>query len=314
MIKAARTTPELMHTVLLATVPPALASLWFYGPGIILNLLLCCATALACEAGISTLRGRPATATWADRSALVAAVLLALSLPPLLPLWLPVLATAFGIVVGKQLYGGMGHNPFNPAMVGYAAMLIAFPREMSLWPQPWADTQLPLTTLLSGYDTLPWDTLSSATVLDRNNTALRGGGTLPPITLWQQPASWVALCWAMGGIWLLYRRVISWHIPLGLLWAITLLSGTFYIIDTSHYPSPLVQVFSGACMMAAFFIATDPVSAPAHKHAQLLYGLCIGALVFVIRSWGHFPDGVAFAVLLMNLTAPALDHIWRGRA
>ena len=313
MIKATRNTASVMNTVVLATIPATLCLVWFYGPGVLLNLLLCIFTALACEAGVSVLRQRPFKHTWADRSALVAAILLALSLPPITPLWLPICATAFAIVIGKQLYGGLGQNPFNPAMVGYAAALIAFPREMSLWPQTWGSTGLSISELSGGYSNLAWDAISSATLLDASNTALRAGHALPSIELWQQPASWVALCWIIGGCWLLYRQIISWHIPAGLLVSFALLASVFYLVDPSRYSSPLTHLFSGACMMAAFFIATDPVSAPAHRHARLLYGACIGLLIYVIRTWGSFPDGVAFAVLLMNLAAPALDHLWRGR-
>lgn len=314
MIKAARNTTTVMNTVLLATAPAALTIAWFYGPAVFINLLLCAATALACEAAISALRGRPPQQTWQDRSALVAAVLLALSLPPIAPLWLPIIATAFAIVVGKQLYGGLGQNPFNPAMVGYAAALIAFPLEMSLWPQTWLGSGLAFTDLLGGYNTIRWDAISSATLLDASNTALRAGDALPAFTLWQQPAFWIALSWAIGGAWLLYQRIISWQIPTGLLLSIALLASVFYLIDPTRYSSPITHLLSGACIIAAFFIATDPVSAPAHRHARLLYGVCIGALTYIIRTWGSFPDGVAFAVLLMNLSAPALDHLWRGRA
>jgi electron transport complex protein RnfD len=314
MIKATRNTTTVMNTVLLAIAPAALASLWFYGPGVIINLLLCCLTALTCEAGVSVLRGRSATSTFGDHSALVAAILLALSLPPIAPLWLPIIGTAFGIVIGKQLYGGLGQNPFNPAMVGFAALLIAFPLEMSQWPRAWSDTGLSLTDILAGTGNLPWDAISRATVLDAGNTALRAGLSLPASPLWQQPATWISLAWLVGGIYLLRQRIISWHIPAGLLIAITILASVFFIIDAERYASPLIHLLSGACMVGAFFIATDPVSAPAHVTARLVYGLCIGALLYIIRVWGSFPDGLAFAVLLMNLSAPALDHLWRGRS
>jgi len=314
MINAARNTTSVMHSVLLAMLPATLASLWFYGPGVLLNLTACIATALACEAGISALRGRPPTGTWTDRSAIVAAALLALSLPPLAPIWLPIIGTAFGIIVGKQLYGGLGQNPFNPAMVGYAALLIAFPLEMSLWPVNWQQGGFSLRDALGPYSALPWDAISSATLLDAGNTALRAGLALPESSLSTQPATWISLCWMVGGLWLLLQRTISWHIPTGLLLSLSVLATVFFFSDADRFASPLVHLLSGACMIGAFFIATDPVSAPAHPHARLLYGACIGTLVYIIRSWGSFPDGVAFAVLLMNLAAPLLDHIWRGRS
>lgn len=311
MIKVNRSTADIMTAVLLATLPAAHFSVWMYGPGVLLNLLLCCATALACEAGISLLRNRHYAITFPDRSALLAAVLLALCLPPLLPLWLPVVGTAFAIVVGKQLYGGLGQNPFNPAMVGYAALLIAFPREMSLWPD--AAQSLGFTPLLQGYNALPWDAISGATVLDGITIAIRADQAIPSIALWQQPASFVAVGWLCGGLWLLYRGIINWQIPLGLIAALLVLSTVFHLGDAARYASPLTHLLAGATMMAAFFIATDPVSAPAHWQARFLYGAGIGLLIYVIRAWGSFPDGAAFAVLLMNLVAPTLDHLWRGR-
>lgn len=313
MISAVRNTSAVMNAVLFAMVPAMLTSLWFYGPGVLLNLALCIGTALACESGVSLMRGRLATHTWADHSTLVAAALLALSLPPITPLWLPMVGAAFGIVIGKQLYGGLGQNPFNPAMVGYAVLLIAFPLEMSLWPITWQETQLSWTHLLNGYSSLPWDAISSATILDTNNTALRAGSVLPPSQLLQQPTTWIALSWAVGGVWLMVLRIISWQIPVGLLTALVVFATLFFILDAERYASPLTHLFAGASMIGAFFIATDPVSAPAHVQARLVYGVCIGTLLYVIRTWGSFPDGLAFAVLLMNLAAPALDHLWRGR-
>ncbi len=313
MINARRGTADVMNNVLLATLPAALIATWFYGPGIALNLLICCGTALLCEAAISLLRARPYGTTFPDHSALVAAVLLALCLPPLLPLWLPVVGTAFAIVVGKQLYGGLGQNPFNPAMVGYAALLIAFPREMSLWPAASGELSWGISALLQDYSTLNWDAISGATALDAINIALRADLAIPSIALWQQPASFVAVAWLCGGLWLLYRGIIGWQIPLGLVAALLVLSTAFYLGDSARYASPLTHLLAGATMMTAFFIATDPVSAPAHWQARLLYGAAIGLLIYVIRSWGSFPDGAAFAVLLMNLCAPTLDHLWRGR-
>jgi len=313
MINAKLDTSSLMNNVLLGIAPAAIVSVGFFGLGPLLNMVLCVLTALASEALINTLRGRPPTQSWADRSAMVAALLLALALPPLAPVWLPIIATGFAIIIGKQLYGGLGQNPFNPAMVGYAAALIAFPLEMSLWPQSMQESGLGLSSVFSAYAEIPWDAISSATVLDANNTALRAGQALPDIALVQQPSTWIALAWAAGGAWLLYRGIISWHIPVGMLAAVSVFSGVFYVLDPSQYSAPLTHLLAGATLAGAFFIATDPVSAPAHRNAKLLYGVCIGCLAYVIRTWGSFPDSVAFAVLLMNLCAPTLDHLWRGR-
>ncbi len=191
--------------------------------------------------------------------------------------------------------------------------MIAFPREISLWPESWLLGDGDLALFWQAYNHINWDAVSGATVLDANNNRLRAGHALTDPVLFAEAATWVSVGWLLGGAWLLYRGIISWHIPAGLLTAHCTLALGFHFLDAARYASLSVHLLAGGGVMAAFFIATDPVSAPAHRHARLWYGFAIGALIYIIRSWGSFPDGVAFAVLLMNLCAPTLDYLWRGR-
>ncbi len=317
---------QLMRRVVYALIPGILCAWWILGWGVLINLLLAGITALAAEAAMLALRKRPVWPTLQDYSALITGLLLALALPPLAPWWIPVLGSLFAIILAKQLYGGLGYNPFNPAMVGYVVLLISFPREMTLWSPPsgidapslgLADTlALIFTQQVPAGQTL--DALTMATPLDSMKTRLGLGDTLSEIQ--QSPLfgafggkgwEWINLGFLLGGLALLYWKVIRWQIPVAMLATLFLLSGIFYVGDSDNYASPLFHLFSGAAMLGAFFIATDPVSAATTNRGRLYYGAGIGALVYIIRTWGGYPDAVAFAVLLMNMAAPTIDYYTR---
>lgn len=292
---------QVMLQVLLALLPATAAWVWLFGTGLLVNMALCAATALLTEAAMVRLRGRAVAPVLADCSALVTAVLLAFALPPDVPWWLPVVGTAFAMVFAKHLFGGIGYNPFNPAMVGYVVLLVSFPVEMTRWPLP---------SVLAG-----WDALSSATPLDAVRTGLASGLPLAEIRaspLFAQPGGtgWTILnlSFVAGGLWLLWTRTIRWPIPLAVLGAIAALSGIAWLVDAERFASPAFHILGGATLMCAFFIATDPVSAATTPRGRIAYGIGIGVLVWVIRTFGGYPDAVAFAVLLMNMAAPALDH------
>lgn len=321
------TTPQIMLLVLVAALPGILAMTAWFGPGVLVNIawLLLCAVTL--EAATLAIRRRPVLVSLADYSAVVTALLLALSLPPALPWWAGLTGAFFAIVIAKHLYGGLGNNPFNPAMVGYAALLIAFPVEMTRWlfPNNAASLRDAIARFLGDSpDTL--DAFTGATALDRFKLD-RAGMTVDeyitdnPLfgalsgTGWE----WVNAAFLLGGLYLLYRRLITWHIPVTLLAAMTFLAMVFYDGGSSaSHGSPLFHLFGGAAMLGAFFIATDPVTGPATTAGKLWYGALIGTLVYCIRAWGSYPDGVAFAVLLANFAAPAIDQFVliyrRGRA
>jgi electron transport complex protein RnfD len=307
-------TTSLMRWVIVATLPGIATMSYFFGLGVISNILLASAFGVALEAALLHLRKRPVRVTLNDSSALLTGVLLGVSLPPASPWWLIGVGMVAAIVVAKQLYGGLGHNPFNPAMAGYALLLVSFPTYMTLWSPPQELIPDALWAQITG--TLPTsrlDSLSGATPLDafkhKGETVLAGefwaDNPLPEGTLsaWR----WVALAWLAGGVLLLVKRIISWHIPVAMLGSMVILATLFYISDPSHFASPLFHLLTGATLFGAFFIATDPVSAASSRRGKLIYGVGIGALVIIIRIFGGYPDAVAFAVLLMNLCVPLLD-------
>lgn len=317
-----------MGLVLLALVPGTLAMSWYFGWGVLINLAIAGTTAVVAEAAMLALRGRPVGPTLADLSALVTAWLLALALPPLLPWWQTVLGTLFAIVIAKHLYGGIGYNPFNPAMAGYVLLLVSFPVTMTRWlPPEVVSGDLPsfaesLHIIWTG--TPPagetWDSLSGPTPLDQMRTELSRNLMISEIRqspLWGDFGGrgweWVGNWFLLGGLFLLWRRVISWRIPVAMLGALVLVSGLFWAIDPETHPFPGFHLFSGAAILGAFFIATDPVSAATTPRGQLIYGALIGLLVFVIRTWGGYPDAVAFSVLLMNMAAPTIDYYTQPR-
>ncbi|WP_417661324.1 RnfABCDGE type electron transport complex subunit D [Pseudomonas sp.] len=317
--KGSNRTQQVMLQVLLATVPGILALTWLFGFGTLINLLWASACALGFEALILTLRKRPVGFFLKDYSALVTAVLLALALPPYAPWWLTLVATGFAISFGKQLYGGLGQNPFNPAMVGYVVVLVSFPVEMTSWPAPHMVGPLDAFQHIFGFANLP-DGWAQATALD----ALKINKSLTIDELWAQSSAFgrfggagvevVNLAFLLGGIYLLRKRLFTWHAPTGMLAALAVMSLLFWNGSGSDsHGSPLFHLLSGATMLGAFFIVTDPVSGATSNLGRLLFGIGVGVLIYVIRAWGGYPDGVAFGVLLMNLAAPTIDYYTRPR-
>ena len=319
-----------MQQVLLALVPAALAHVWFFGPGLIFNLLVAAAACTGGEALMMRLRGRPPMRALSDYSALVTAALLAFALPSLTPWWVTATAGLFAIIVAKHLYGGLGFNIFNPAMAGYVVVLVAFPMHLNLWVAPRMgdiDYQF-LTTLqtlqytLTGVlpDALGYDQISRATPLDAMKSGLNDMRT--PAEIRSLPImgdfggvgwEWIGNFIAIGGLWLMIRKVIRWHIPLGVGAGLLVPAGIMWLISPGTEPSPGFHMFSGAALLCAFFIATDPVSAAASPKGRFIYGAGIGFLIYAIRTWGADVDGVAYAVLLMNMAVPVIDRITRPR-
>lgn len=317
----ANRTQRVMLTVLAACAPGALALLALYGVGTLFNLLWCSVVALATEAAMLKLRGRPVSFFLKDGSALVTAVLLALALPPYAPWWLSLIATAFALVFGKHLYGGLGQNPFNPAMLGYVVVLVSFPLQMSQWPSPDADLGL-LDGLrqIFGIASQAPDAWVGATALDvvRNNHSLTMDELLAQSSAFGhvggRGVELVNLAFLAGGLFLLWRKLFTWHAPVGMLGGLFVMSLLFWNGSGSDsHGSPLLHLFSGATMLGAFFIVTDPVSGATSNRGRLVFGLGVGVLTYIIRAWGGYPDGVAFAVLLMNLAAPIIDYYTRPR-
>jgi electron transport complex protein RnfD len=316
-------TARVMQNVLLATVPGVIVLTHFFGFGTLVNIIWASILALAFEALALRLRKRPLGFYLGDYSALVTAVLLGIALPPYSPWWLIAVGIASSILLAKHLYGGLGYNPFNPAMVGYVVLLISFPVQMSSWAAPRGVGELPglLDALQACFTPGNFDAVTMATPLD----LLKQNNSLLMDDLWQQNAQfgrwagigweWASLAFLAGGLWLLYQRVFTWHAPIAMLVALALTAALFYDGGSSASGgSPLFHLLSGATMFGAFFIVTDPVSSAVSTRGRLVFGALIGLLVYLIRVYGNYPDAVAFAVLIMNFAAPFIDQYTQPRS
>jgi len=328
-IHDARSTSHIMRLVIFALLPGALAEIYFLGWGVLINIVLCSVYALSAEAFVLKLRDRPVKPTLSDNSALLTGILIALAIPPLLPWWMSLVGVWFAIIFAKQLYGGLGFNPFNPAMVGYVLLLISFPIEMTAWlpaaelaqQQPTLLQTIQLNFLgatsngLSLHDfRLLADGYTMATPLDESKTAFSLGLMTTEIT--QDPrfspnlSSWLGLniSFLIGGLYLLFNRIIHWQIPVSLLASLFLCASIFHTFDNELFLPGWIHLFTGATMVGAFFIATDPVSAATTPKGRLIYGASIGFFIVIIRLFGGYPDAVAFSVLLLNIATPTIDH------
>jgi len=307
-------TRQFMYHTMMALTPGAMVMIYFYGPGILINLVICVASGWICETLIYKLNpsaaGHPA-----DGSGLLSCALLGLALPPFLPIHIAIAGVIFALVFGKHVYGGLGQNIFNPAMVGYAGLIIAFPLAMTQWHYngPVSYDLQTLAAMKAGL--IEIQGFSGATPLDLFRH--RQGQTVMEFLAVQGHAlrafTWINLAFLLGGLYLLKVKVISWHMPVAMLAGLLIPSLAFYDSGSSaSLGSPLFHLFSGATMLGAFFIVTDPVSSPDSKTGQLIFATCVGLLIFLIRSIGAYPDGLAFAILLMNASTPLLD-LWLGR-
>jgi len=256
-----------------------------------------------------------------DGSALVTAFLLALALPPFSPWWLTLVAVSFSIIFAKHLYGGLGSNPFNPAMVGYALCLISFPVAMTQW----AGTEMTMTfgqqwqwfwleSVTGGIDAY-----TSATALDimrhtKGLTLSEVASSNPQLALGLTASMWVNIAYLLGGLVLLGFKVFTWHAPVAMLASLGFCAGLFHMGEPDLYPSASQHLLTGATMLSAFFIVTDPVSGATSRKGKLVFGIGVGILVFIIRSYGSYPDAFAFAILLMNLSAPLIDTYTKPKA
>lgn len=329
--KAATSTSHLMGQVMLALAPATLFGFYLFGWPAVNLFLITALSAVLLEAVCLKLAGKPARAFLFDGSALLSGWLLALTLPPWAPWWIGVVGAFLAIVVGKQIFGGIGQNLFNPAMLARIALLVSFPLEMTTWitPTPLFSETAPgfiegLAITLRGLPDM--DGVSGATLLGHVKTEFSQGhplsaaladnysplATLPGFIRGSLGETSAALILA-GGAWLLYKRIITWHIPIAMLATVALLAAVFHQIDGERYPGPMFHLLTGGVMLGAFFIATDYVTSPNSRLGQIVFGAGCGLIAFVIRSFGSYPEGVGFAVLLMNAATPLIDHYIRPR-
>ena len=312
---------KLMTQVLLALIPAILLYTMLYGIGILIQIALAVSTVTLCEVVCYRWRGLNPLLPIKNQDGTVAAVLLALCIPPLSPWWLIVLGTLFTILLVKHCFGGLGCNRFNPAMAGFLFLLLSFPACFSQWPTPAASDLSLATTLGIIFLHQPVaDGITGATLLGHMQTQLAQMFLMNEIrtatqfgNLGATTMEWVNMGFLLGGIYLLLSRNIYWKIPVFMLVGVLLSASVFWLWDAQHYASPLLHLFSGGTLMCAFFIATEPVSGPRIPDTYWCYGICMGIVIVVIRNLGTFPDGVAFSIILMNSIAPLFDQYYHRR-
>ncbi|MDV7103120.1 electron transport complex subunit RsxD [Vibrio sp. TH_r3] len=330
-----KSTKDLMKWVAIAAIPGLVMQSVFFGWGTLIQMLLAIVAAVAMESLVMLFRKRSPLSALRDYSAIVSAWLLAVAIPPLSPWWMMVIGLFFAIVVAKQLYGGLGQNLFNPAMVAYVVLLISFPLQMTSWIAPHSISQADIglydawKLIFTGFDDdgfslqqirMGVDGITMATPLDAFKTSVtlnipsQEFMSHAPFSIiagvgWE----WVNFAYLCGGLLLIKLRVIQWYIPAGFLIGLITISSLCYVFSPADFGSPLLNLFSGATMLGAFFIATDPVTASTTVKGRLVFGCLIGLLVYAIRTWGGFPDGVAFAVLIANMTVPLIDYYTKPR-
>lgn len=309
---------QVMKQVLLATIPGVLVMTWFFGPGTLLNIIFGSALALGFEAWALWLRGKDFKSPLKDHSVIVTATLLCIALPPYAPWWLIAVGVGVSVLLGKHVFGGLGYNPFNPAMVGYVVLLISFPLQMSSWTEPRGVGDVPGITdaFVALFAASSYDGVSAATPLDlfRQNSGMMFDGLMASKAemagvIAGRGWDMVNLAFLAGGLWLLRQRIFTWHAPIGMLAALSVCALIGFDEGSSTGGgSILFHLFSGATMFGAFFIITDPVSSAVSNKGRLIFGALVGVLVYLIRVYGNYPDALAFGVLLMNFAAPLIDQ------
>ncbi len=316
---------EVMRQVIFALVPGIIVSIWFLGSGILVHCFLAVCFALFFEAIMLKLRKRPLEDFMVDGSAILTGLLFALTITPFAPWWVSLSGICFAIVIAKHLYGGLGYNIFNPAMAGYVFVLICFPVELNYWPTMLNNVGTgdggvieSLKIIFIGLPHEGLDSLSGATPLAFTKTQLSGMAMLSEFSngplfgvLGGKGWEWIGVAFLTGGVWLMINGIIKWQIPVVVLLTLFSFSLIFHGYDPERYASSMFNVFTGGTLLAAFFIATDPVTAASTPRGKIVYAVGIGLLTYVIRTWGGYPDGIAFAVLMMNAAVPFIDNVTR---
>jgi electron transport complex protein RnfD len=328
-------TSALMRLVIYATIPGILTQWYFFGWGNIVHISLAIATAILAEFTVLSLREKNVAEQLFDGSAILTAILLGISLPALAPWWISVIGTVFAIVIVKQLYGGIGLNPFNPAMAGYVMLLVSFPVQMTSWQPPLELMSVPLdfiNTLSVIFTNYTYDGYSveqlrthidgytMATPLDTIKTNLTLGMTISESMISPVIGEYVGVGWQslnlaflIGGIFLIFKKAIPLVTPLSFLTSLFICTLIAFLISPDSNASTMFHWFNGACMLGAFFIITDPVSGATSVKGRIIFGALAGFLVFIIRKFGGYPEAMAFSVLLCNMAAPLIDQYTRPR-
>jgi Na+-translocating ferredoxin:NAD+ oxidoreductase subunit D len=307
------TVNKMMYGVMIALIPAFFFSMYIFGLNALLVILVAVFSCLATEFLIQKFIMRTLVRI-SDGSAILTGILLAFNLPSSLPFWMVALGSIFAIGIGKMVYGGLGNNPFNPALVGRVFLLISFPVQMTSWPLP---LQLRINSL---------DAITGATPLGIVKEGLKNGQVMPDI-LQKLPDTSRLFFGMMGGslgeisavalligfAWLLYRKIITWHIPAVIFATVFIFTGILWLIDPLHNASPVFHLLTGGLMLGAIFMATDLVTSPMNKKGMIIYAVGIGLLTVVIRVYGAYPEGVSFAILIMNAFVPLINKYIRPK-
>lgn len=307
---------SIMRNVVLALMPVTAFAIYVFGLAAAVTIAAAVTSCVLTEELLCRCHSRDSTI--GDWSAVVTGVLYGLTLPPSLPVWMVVVGGVLAIALGKSLFGGLGSNPFNPALIGRAMLQAAFPVAMTTWPLMPADrfTDVPASTLTPPLLQPTYDGLSGATPL--SNWKFDGVGTdsadLFVGTVSGSTGETSSVLTALGGLYLIARRMMSWRIPLTILLTVALFSLGLHSLDADRYAGPAFMVCSGGLMLGAVFMATDPVGSPMTPAGCIVFGVLIGALVVVIRVWGGMPEGVMYAILLSNAVTPHIDNWIQPRA
>jgi Na+-translocating ferredoxin:NAD+ oxidoreductase subunit D len=307
--------PKIMYGVVIAMIPAMLVSFYFFGLDAAKVTLVSVLACLFFEWVVQKylLKG-PLTIT--DGSALITGILLAFNVPSNLPIWMTIVGAFVAIVITKMSFGGLGNNPFNPALVGRVFLLMSFPVDMTTWPVPKA--------IFGG--TAVMDAITGPTTLGIVKEGLRAGKSvtelLPQIPdyahelLGNQGGSLgevSAIAILLGACYLFYKKIITWHIPVSYILSVVIFSGIFWLINPERYLDPVFQLLTGGLMLGVFFIATDMVTSPVNTKGMLIFGAGCGILTMLIRLWGGYPEGVSFAILIMNAFTPLINRSFKPR-
>ncbi len=304
---------KIMWGVVIAMVPAMLVSIYYFGLDAVRVTLIAVAASIFFEWLFQKYLIKGAD-TYMDGSAVITGVLLAFNVPSNLPWWIIVIGALVAIGMGKMSFGGIGKNVFNPALVGRVFLLISFPVQMTSWPKASPITDgivdaltgpTPLGIVKEGLDAGLTVEQVMAQLPSFMEQFIGGiGGSLGEVS---------ALALLLGGFYMLYKKIITWEIPVSILLTVVIFSGIFWLIDPTHYVNPLFHLLTGGMMLGAIFMATDMVSSPMSRNGQLVFGVGIGLLTVIIRMWGAYPEGMSFAILLMNGVTPLLNNAFKPK-
>ncbi|MCR5820958.1 MAG: RnfABCDGE type electron transport complex subunit D [Bacteroidaceae bacterium] len=298
-----------MYGVILALIPALIASLWFFGLGSAIVLATSVVACVFFEWAITRFILRRDTLTITDGSAILTGLLLGFNLPSNLPLWIIIIGALVAIGIGKMTFGGLGQNPFNPALAGRIFLLISFPVQMTSWPvsgqMGYIDAETAATPLAIMKNAIKEGNSELLDKLPSSIDMLIGqtGGSLGEIS---------ALALLLGGCYMLWKRIITWHIPVSIILTVFILAGIMHL-SNPVYADPFQVILSGGLMLGAIFMATDYVTSPMTGRGQIIYGISIGVLTVLIRAFGAYPEGMSFAIFIMNGFTPLINHYVKPR-